>query len=266
MAAASQPSRGRRRRRESVAAEDPARALGKAPVHIFLRRRRRCCGSSRRSACSSRRSCRAEPLQQQRLVEGLLEAEPGDLVRTTARSSTTPTITHSLLTTLEIAIGGTVAADHRRRARRLRVRLARLPGPRLALHRRDRAARRAAADGADPDLLALQHARHLRHVFGLILFHTAFGAAVRDLPAAQLLHRDTEGHPRVGAHRRRVGDPHLRAADPAARPAGDRVARDLPVPLDVERPARRARRSAATRSRSRSRSSRSCGSSARTSR
>ena len=31
-------------------------------------------------------------------------------------------------------------------------------------------------------------------------------AAVRDLPAAQLLHRDPEGHPRVGAHRRRLGD------------------------------------------------------------
>ena len=81
--------------------------------------------------------------------------------------------------------------------------------------------------------------------------------AVRDLPAAQLLHRDPEGHPRVGAHRRRVRDAHLPAADPAARPAGDRVARDLPVPLDVERPARRADVRPATRSRSRSRSSRS---------
>ena len=31
-------------------------------------------------------------------------------------------------------------------------------------------------------------------------------AAVRDLPAPQLLHRHPEGHPRVGADRRRVRD------------------------------------------------------------
>ena len=65
-------------------------------------------------------------------------------------------------------------------------------------------------------------------------------AAVRDLPAPELLHRDPEGHARVGAHRRRVRDPDLLAPDPAARAAGDRLARDLPVPLDVERPDRRA--------------------------
>ena len=54
--------------------------------------------------------------------------------------------------------------------------MARVPGPRLALHRRDRAARRAAADGADPDLLALQQARaSSTRSLGLILFHTAFG-------------------------------------------------------------------------------------------
>ena len=77
-------------------------------------------------------------------------------------------------------------------------------------------------------------------VLSLVLFHTAFG-----LPFAIFLLRNffvgiPQRHPRVGPHRRRVRDPHLPAADPAARAAGDRVARDLPVPLDVERPARRA--------------------------
>src|SRR5206468_3960650 len=62
--------------------------------------------------------------------------------------------------------------------------------------------------------------------------------AVRDLLVTQLLHRDPQGHPRIGADRRRLRVPHLPQADPAARPAGDRVARDLPVPVDVERPAR----------------------------
>ena len=77
-------------------------------------------------------------------------------------------------------------------------------------------------------------------VLGIVLFHAAFG-----LPFAIFLLRNffvgiPQGHPRVGAHRRRLRAAHLRAADPAARPAGDRLARDLPVPLDVERPDRRA--------------------------
>ena len=102
-------------------------------------------------------------------------------------------------------------------------------------------------------------------VFGLILFHTAFA-----LPFAIFLLRNffigiPAGHPRVGADRRRLRGADLPAPDPAARPAGDRVARDLPVPLDVERPAGRAHARAARRSRRRSRSSRSCASSGRTS-
>ena len=99
-------------------------------------------------------------------------------------------------------------------------------------------------------------------VFGLILFHTAFA-----LPFAIFLLRNFFiGIPKDILESARIDGASecadLLPADPAARPAGDRVARDLPVPLDVERPARRARRSAATRSRSRSRSSRSCASSA----
>ena len=86
------------------------------------------------------------------------------------------TITSSLVTTVWIAIGGTAASDLRRGARRLRLRLARLPGPRLVLRRRDRPPRRAAPDGADPDVLALQHdSGSTTRVLGLILFHTAFG-------------------------------------------------------------------------------------------
>ena len=81
-------------------------------------------------------------------------------------------------------------------------------------------------------------------------------AAVRDLPAAELLHRDPEGPAGGGPDRRRLRDPDLRPPDPAARAARDRLARDLPVPLDVERPASSRSPSAGTPSRSRSRSSR----------
>ena len=67
-------------------------------------------------------------------------------------------------------------ADLRRRAGGLRVRVARLPRPRLALHRRDRAARGAAADGADPDLhRSTTTPASSTRCSGLILFHTAFG-------------------------------------------------------------------------------------------
>ena len=85
-------------------------------------------------------------------------------------------ITHSLLITVEIAVANTLLVILDRRARRLRLRLARLPGPRLDLHRRDRAARRAAADGADPDVHALQPRCSLYDtVLGIVLFHVAFG-------------------------------------------------------------------------------------------
>ncbi len=78
-------------------------------------------------------------------------------------------------------------------------------------------------------------------VLSLVLFHTAFG-----LPFAIFLLRNFfVGIPRdileSARHRRVVRVAHLLPADPAARPAGDRLAGDLPVPLDVERPARRAR-------------------------
>ena len=77
-------------------------------------------------------------------------------------------------------------------------------------------------------------------VFALILFHTGLRPAVRHLPPAQLLHRDPERPARGRPDRRRLGDQDLRPADPAAGPARHRLARHLPVPLDVERPARRA--------------------------
>ena len=84
-------------------------------------------------------------------------------------------------------------------------------------------------------------------VLGLILFHTAFG-----LPFAIFLLRNFFiGIPRDlleaaridGASELRI---FLRLILPLGLP-GDRVARDLPVPLGLERPARRARRSGATR-------------------
>jgi energy-coupling factor transporter ATP-binding protein EcfA2 len=59
-------------------------------------------------------------------------------------------------------------------------------------------------------------------------------------PGSRSPGRDTEGSDRGRADRRCLRDLHLRARHPAARSAGDRLARDLPVPLDVERSARRA--------------------------
>ena len=155
--------------------------------------------------------------------------------------------------------------DRDRLPRGVRVRLARVPRARLAVPRRRRAARRPDPDGADPDLLPLQRPRPVRHDPRARALPHGVRAAVRDLPAAELLHRNPTRPARGRADRRCVRAPDLPSRDPAAGPAGDRVARDLPVPLGLERPARRAHVRAATRSRSPSRSSPRCGSSARTS-
>ena len=96
------------------------------------------------------------------------------------------TITDSLLTTLWIHRRD-AAPDLRRGARSLRLRVARVPRPRLALPRGHRAARRPAADGADPDLLALQHRRDLRHGDRPRPLPYRVRAPVRDLPPAELL-------------------------------------------------------------------------------
>ena len=136
------------------------------PAHASRRRRstsccccdRRSSGSSRRSGCFLTSLLRAGALQRERLVEGLSASRAWRRWTTTRSSGTTTSITHSLVTTRRDRDRRHGAADPRRRARRLRVRVARVPRPRLALHRRHRPARRAAADGADPDLLALQHA------------------------------------------------------------------------------------------------------------
>ena len=149
-------------------------------------------------------------------------------------------IPSSLWITVQIAIGGTILPIIIASLAGYAFAWLDFPGRDWALHRRHRHARRAAADGADPDLLALQPPAPVRHGVRADPLPHGVRAAVRDLPAAQLLHRDTQGHPRIGAHRRRVRDQDLRAPDPAARPARDRLARDLPVPLDLERPARRA--------------------------
>ena len=199
-----------------------------------------CSGSCRRSACSSRRCSRPANFSAEGLVEDLLGAERARRSRTTRRSSRT------------------------RRSRRRSGR----PRRSRSAERSCRSSSRALAGYAFAwlefpgrdwlfivviALLVVPLQMALIPIFSLYntlgLFDTVVGpdplphglrAAVRDLPAAQLLHRDPEGHPRVGADRRRLGDPDLPPADPAARPAGDRLARDLPVPLDVERPARRA--------------------------
>ena len=75
---------------------------------------------------------------------------------------------------------------------------------------------------------------------GVVLFHVAFG-----LPFAIFLLRNFFiGHParaaRGSPHGRRERVDGVLEGRAAARPAGDRVAADLPVPVGVERPARRA--------------------------
>ena len=102
-------------------------------------------------------------------------------------------------------------------------------------------------------------------VLGLVLFHTAFG-----LPFAIFLLRNFfVGIPQDLLEAARIdGAVELRIFFRLVLPlgaAGDRVARDLPVPVGVERPARRADVRPVDRSRSPSRSSRRCGSSAPTS-
>ena len=92
-------------------------------------------------------------------------------------------------------------------------------------------------------------------VLGLVLFHTAFG-----LPFAIFLLRNFFiGIPKDLLEAARIdGASEWRIfsrVDAAAGPAGDRLARDLPVPVDVERPDRRADLRPATRSRSPWRSS-----------
>jgi alpha-glucoside transport system permease protein len=103
-------------------------------------------------------------------------------------------------------------------------------------------------------------------VLGLVLFHTAFG-----LPFAIFLLRNFFiGIPKDLLESARIDGasefPDLLPPDSAARAAGDRVARDLPVPVDVERPARRADLRARHASDHGRRSCRSCRSSGRASR
>ena len=100
-------------------------------------------------------------------------------------------------------------AHRRRGARGLRVRVARVPWARLAVHRRRRAPRRPDPDGADSDLLALQRPRAVRHDPRARPLPHRLRAAVRDLPAPELLHRDPARPARGGADRRRVGVPDL---------------------------------------------------------
>ena len=197
-------------------------------------------GSCRRSASSSSRSCRRASFDRRGWWKLFCAPEPRDLARTTTQIFQNHQITHALLTTLEIAIGGTV----------LPIFVAALAGYAFAwldFPGRDWLFVVVIALLVVPLQMALIPIFKLYNTLGPLrqrlrpdpLPH-GVRPAVRDLPAAELLHRDPEGHPRVGPHRRRLRVADLPPPDPAARPAGDRLARDLPVPLDVERPARRA--------------------------
>ena len=237
--AAAAPAVDRPAPRDARLGEDPARDRAQAPLQHRARRARRCSGSCRRSGSSSPRSCPPSALASKGWWQ--IFSKPSLATWSNYDALFHNSRPHHRAEDDRVHRGRQHGPRrHPRRDGRLRVRLARLPGPRLGLHRRDRAARRAAADGADPDVQALRHARPLRHVVGIILFHIAFG-----LPFAIFLLRNFfVGIPKDILESARIDGAseivHLRAADPAARPAGDRLARDLPVPLDVERPDRRA--------------------------
>ena len=154
--------------------------------------------------------------------------------------------------------------DLRRLDGRLRVRLARVPGTGLALRHRRRAPRRADPDGADPDLLALQRPRAVRHDPRARALPHRVRAPVRDLPPAQLLHRD----PATCSRRRGSTAPPRfgSSSGSSSRSACRRSPRSRSSSSSGSGTTCSSRsRSRATRSRSRSRSSPRCASSAPTS-
>ena len=205
------PRRAPRRRRSC--ARSPGRRCSIVLVVLGL------LGSCRRSASSSPRSCPQSALALEGLVADLLQAEPRDLVELPTRCFHNSGLITALKTTAYIAVGNTLLVVILGAMAGYALRLARLPGPRLALHRRHRPARRAAADGADPDVQALRHVGIFGTVLGIILFHAAFG-----LPFAIFLLRNFfVGIPKDILESARIDGANemrdLRAADPAARAA-----------------------------------------------
>ena len=83
-------------------------------------------------------------------------------------------IPDALVTTLLITIGGTILPIVIAGSRGVRLRMARLPRARLALHRRDRAAGGAIADGLDPVFKLYNTLGLFDTILGLVLYHTAF--------------------------------------------------------------------------------------------
>ncbi len=269
---ARRPARRRRRRSASsrAASRRPSATRSSAPSGGSPRRGRpsrrwssRSCGRCRPSACSSPRSARGELIADHRLVD--------DLRRTRG---------FTLDNYATCSAGGQQPADHGRRrsstrsrsrsrrrssrssialARRVRVRVDRLQGQEHAVHRwssRCRSCRsrwrscrccscsRGARSSAIPVIRGLRRSRRLHA--GVDRAHD-LRAAAGDLPAAQLHLGDPERGHRGGARRRRRARADLLPDRAAAHDAGDRVVRDLPVPLGLERPARGARSSPTAR-------------------
>ena len=128
--------------------------------------------------------------------------------------------------------------DHDRGLRGLRLRVDPVPRPRDHVHDRRGAARRAAADGADPDPQDLQRRIAVRHVRRDLAGAHRVRAAARDLPALQL-HEPAAARPlRVVRDRRRLGVPDVHPHRAAPVDPGAGRLRDLPVPVGLERPAR----------------------------
>ena len=134
--------------------------------------------------------------------------------------------------------------DPDRRLRRLRAGLDALSRPRAADRGDHRPAGGAAADVADPAAETLQRRRRVlrrsrqdlsRHLAGAYRLRPA----LRDLSAAQLHRRPAARADGIGAHRRRQRLRDLRQDRAAAVVPGAGLLRHLPVPVGVERPARR---------------------------
>ena len=111
------------------------------------------------------------------LVADLLGARAWPHSRTTRRSSRTTRSCRHCGRPSQIAVAGTILPIFVGALGGLRLRLARLPRPRLAVHPRHRPARRAAADVADPDLQPLRHGSASSDSVARprSSFHTAFG-------------------------------------------------------------------------------------------
>ena len=226
-------------RGDETTAQRILRVLGKAPIHIAARRDRRAVARADARASSSPRSSRRRA-STRRAGGRSSRSRASRRWTTTTRSSTRTRSRLALWTTVLVSLGGTILPIFIAAMAAYAFAWLDFPG-------RDWLFIGVIAMLVVPIQMALIPIFKLYSdlnlfdtVIGLILFHTAFG-----LPFAIFLLRNFFiGIPRDLMEAARIdGASEIRIFLRLMLPlgaAGDRIARDLPVPLDVERPARRA--------------------------